>query len=652
MADTTRPMRAAGAPAVPIAALLLALAVGLAFADTSIVMLGLPEMYVELDTSILGVSLVATAYNVVVAVAAFAILPLVRRGRPAPIAAAGLALFAATSVGAGLADSLVPLVAWRAAQGLGAALLLAAALPLLVALTGSATAGRAWWALAGTVGAAVGPALGGVLTELFDWRAIFLAQAPVAALAFGAALAPASRRVAAEGRPPATTAESRRAGLALVFTFGGLVGALFLAVIMVVTVWDLGPLAGAIVVSALPLAAVAVRPVSARVSSTVGAAAGTALLALGLLGLALLPSAEIAWAVGALVVCGIGFGLAVPPLTGASVADMHAPAGSGTISVGVRHVGLVLGLIVIAPLLAADLDAGGARATLDATAVVLDSPLPLEQKVPIAQDLAAEFARTPDGEIPDLTGAFEANGAGADPRVAAARDDLSGAIEDALTGAFRDSYLAAAAIALVGLVVVGTGVRARGPIRIATPASAAVAGLLVLGGGLVVAEVAAGGGGLGRTAAVDPCAPRAEARQDVEGVDATLQRVALDGLDGAACELGVSREALVLSLAPEAPGAPDIGWDRETIEQATRTGLVRAVDAAEDRGEIDGTTAVVLRETSRRLPVEQSISAVQGARDILDEADGDLDRALDLLRGRLGDVSVGDVLRILDGLRP
>lgn len=652
MAVTTSPTRVAVGPAPPVAAFLLALAVGLAFADTSIVMLGLPEMYVELDTSILGVSLVATAYNVVVAVAAFAILPLVRRARPAPIAAAGLALFAVTSTGAGLATSLVPLVAWRAAQGLGAALLLAAALPLLVALTGSTATGRAWWALAGTVGAAVGPALGGVLTELFDWRAIFLAQAPVAALALAAALAPASRRVAAEGRPPATTRESRRAGLALVFTFGGLVGALFLAVIMVVTVWDLGPLAGAAVVSALPLAAVAARPVSARVSSSVGAAAGTALLALGLLGLALLPAAEIGWAVGALVVCGVGFGLAVPPLTGGSVADMRAPAGSGTISVGVRHVGLVLGLIVIAPLLAADLDQGGARATLDATAVILDVPLPLDQKVPIAQDLAAEFTRTPDGEIPDLAVAFEANGAGGDARIASAGDELSVAIEEALTGAFRDSYLAAAAIALVGLVVVGTGIRTRAQVRVAAPATAAAVGLLVLGGGLIVAEVATGGGGLGRSATVDPCAARAEAREEVEGVDATLQRVVLDGLDGAACELDVSREALVLSLAPEAPGAPDIGWDRPTIEQATRTGLVRAVDAAEDRREIDGTTAVILRETSRRLPVEESISAVQGVRGILDEADGDLDRAVVLLRDRLGDVGVGDVLRILGGLRP
>ncbi len=51
----------------------LALGVGLACADTSRVRLGLPELYVELDARSRGVSMVATAYNLVVAAAAFAL---------------------------------------------------------------------------------------------------------------------------------------------------------------------------------------------------------------------------------------------------------------------------------------------------------------------------------------------------------------------------------------------------------------------------------------------------------------------------------------------------------------------------------------------------------------------------------------------------
>ena len=44
-----------------------------------------------------------------------------------------------------------------------------------------------------------------------------------------------------------------------------------------------------------------------------------------------------------------------------------------------------------------------------------------------------------------------------------------------------------------------------------------------------------------------------------EGLDATVQRIALDGLNGAACELGVTREDLVLSLDPDSPQAHPLG---------------------------------------------------------------------------------------------
>lgn len=653
----TQEVRRAAAPPgtalVRILAVLLAGAVALAFADTSIVMLGLPEMYVELDASILGVSMVATAYNVVVAIGAFALLPVLRRVRPAPVALAGLVIFGITCVMAGVSQDLASIIAWRAGQGLGAAMLLAASLPLLMALTGSDRAGRAWWALAGTAGAALGPAAGGVLTELASWRAIFLAQAPVAALAIGAALVPLARRVAAEGRRPVVGPDARRASAGLVFVFGGLVGALFLAVIMIVTVWRLGPLTGAFVVSALPIVALAVRPVAARLPTAVGAAAGAVVLAAGLTGLALLPDTRVEWAILALAVCGAGFGLAVPPLTRDSVADEGTPAGTASISVGARHVGLVVGLIVIAPLLATQLQQGGDRATLAATAVILDADLPLDQKIPIARDLAAEFDRTPEGAMPDLESVFVVNGAAADLEVAEVSDDLTGAIEDALTGAFRDSYLVAAGIALLALVPVGLGMR--GLRRSMVPAAAGVAAAVMVVGGvaMVGVEYADARGELGRAPLHDPCTAREGATAPVDGFDATLQRIALDGLDGAACELGVSREALVLSLAPEdVPGAPDIGWDDETIDRAVRNGLVRAVDTAEDRGEIDGTTAVVLREIARRVPVDEVLGAIDDVQRIIDESGGRFDEAVDEIRSRLEGVDAGDVLDAIGGLIP
>jgi len=160
----------------------VAAAVAIAFADSSIVILALPELYGRFQTSIEGVSWVVTAYNLAVAVTALALVPLVRRLDAGALLAAGLAVFLAASIGCAVAGSLGFLIGARAVQGVGAALLLAGSLPVLAALTGSAESGVRVWILAGTFGLAVGPALGGVLTQAFDWRAIFAAQAPVAAL--------------------------------------------------------------------------------------------------------------------------------------------------------------------------------------------------------------------------------------------------------------------------------------------------------------------------------------------------------------------------------------------------------------------------------------------------------------------------------------
>ncbi len=108
--------------------------------------------------------------------------------------------------------------------------------------------------------------------------------------------------------------------LALALTYAALVGALFLSVLLIVTAWDYGPLAGAGIVSALPLAALAARPLSARLSGLVDVVGGSALLAAGLVALALLPASDPVYAVPALALAGVGLGLALPPLTCASLA--------------------------------------------------------------------------------------------------------------------------------------------------------------------------------------------------------------------------------------------------------------------------------------------------------------------------------------------
>src|SRR5215217_7709285 len=151
----------------------LAAAVAIAFSDSSIVVLALPELYTHFRTSIVGVSWVITAYNLVVALGALALIPVAGR-------------FPRLEAACGLAWNLPALFTFRCIQGLGAALRLTGALPVLRSLTGSVHRGAAVWAGAGAIGVAVGPALGGVLTQLFDWRAIFFVQAPVAGLGLAA----------------------------------------------------------------------------------------------------------------------------------------------------------------------------------------------------------------------------------------------------------------------------------------------------------------------------------------------------------------------------------------------------------------------------------------------------------------------------------
>jgi MFS family permease len=396
-----------------------------------------------------------TAYNVAVVVGAFALLPFLRRVRPDWLALAGLLVFLGSSIVCTLSTGLEMLVAGRLAQGIGAALLLATSLPLLVALSADRGRGVALWVGAGTLGTAVGPALGGVLTEAFDWRAIFAVQAPLAAAAIVAVVHPRARGLpppSERGRTPLGSAP------ALALTYAALVGALFLSVLLIVTVWDYGPLEGAVIVSALPIAALCARPLSARLSGPADVVGGSLLLAAGLVALALLPASDPAYAVPALALAGIGLGLALPPLTRASLAREGELARSGATSVGVRHVGLVVGLLAVAPLLASELTSAEETATLNGTAVALDAQLPLTTKIPIALDVYREFQRVPEGEIPDLARAFDENGAEDNESVAKARDDLLASVQAVLTRAFRSSFaltaLFAFLAAIAGLVFV------------------------------------------------------------------------------------------------------------------------------------------------------------------------------------------------------
>lgn len=138
------------------------------------------------------------------------------------------------------------------------------------------------------------------------------------------------------------------------------------------------------------------------------------------------------------------------------------------------------------------------------------------------------------------------------------------------------------------------------PLRV-TASLAILAALLVGSLALLVVELANGAAGAVSPAIARPC----EARQpfDGQGLDATVQRVVLEGLDGAACKLGTTREQFVLSLSP----ASRRPWNRDTIETAVREGLVHAVDAESRQGHIPALLVPLLRRLVLSTPVEKLI---------------------------------------------
>ena len=237
------------------------------------------------------------------------------------------------------------------------------------------------------------------------------------------------------------------ANVCLGLVFGALVGALFLGVLLVIIVWQYTPIEGALIVSVLPLAAFAARALPRN------AAAGAGLLAAGLVALALLPSASVPIAMCALALCGLGLGLAVPTLSNAALDVESGLTRSGTLTIGVRHLGLVAAIATIAPLLASTLPDAGDRAMLKATQVLLDAPIGITDKVPIALDLRTAFNKAKTGEIPDLKEPFDSRGAQSNPTLAAARDDLVSAIQNTLTRAFRSAFFLAAAFAAAGALL-------------------------------------------------------------------------------------------------------------------------------------------------------------------------------------------------------
>ncbi|MFH8474981.1 MFS transporter [Streptomyces sp. NPDC018000] len=192
MVDITTPVPARNRPDTRTWAAMLAACVGqfLVVLDVSVVNVALPSMRSDLDMSAAGLQWVLNAYSI--AFAGFMLLG----GRAADIYGRkrmfliGLGLFTAASLAGGLAQEGWQLLAARAAQGLGAAVLSPATLTLLTTAfpEGPArTKAIGTWMAVGAGGGAAGGLIGGVLTDLLSWRWVLLINVPIGVLVLAGA---------------------------------------------------------------------------------------------------------------------------------------------------------------------------------------------------------------------------------------------------------------------------------------------------------------------------------------------------------------------------------------------------------------------------------------------------------------------------------
>jgi MFS family permease len=431
---------------------LLGLSVGLVLADSSVVTLALPKILAEFDVEIATLAWALTSFNLALALAALPAAFLARR-RPALVFGVGAVVFAAASLGCAFASSFDMLVGARALQGVAGAAVVCAALDLLSnVMEADAPAARVW-ALAGVLGASIGPAAGGILTQALGWESIFVVQAPVILVALSVLFGLRARPVAEPAGRPNFTANA-----ALLLVSGALVAALFLLVILLINGWRIEPLAAGLIVTVMPLSAIAaarflgsITPLWARATS------GTILISGGLAALGWLPHAGAVWTVPPQIAVGAGLGLALSALTERALAGRSAQAVHGGWTIAARHAGVVLGLLLLTPIFTADLDRNEDDALAAGTSVVLDSRIPPLRKLSVARDvLVAVDAAKEEARIPDVKAVVDHDD---DPDYVELGSDLQDQLDRAVTNAFSRSFLAAAVLGLLALIPIMIGRR-------------------------------------------------------------------------------------------------------------------------------------------------------------------------------------------------
>jgi MFS family permease len=537
--DASAPVVARGGRGLQSA--LLAVGASLVIADVSIVTLALPQLLDQLNTSVEGVAAVIGLYTLVLAVSLPVAGALRGRFSERALASWGFVVFVLGAIVSASAGDLAVLLVGRAVQALGGAGALVGSFGLL-----DAGRRRRIWLAVAVLSAALGPALGGALTQAFDWRAIFIVQGPLAALGAlaglrapaatdGGASALAGVEPAAVERMPAL-APRWALSLALVLLSGALSAVLFLAVLLLVGGWNISPLAAAAAVSVLPVAAVVGTYLPGHPLSR--ASVGCMLTGGGILALAWIPQAHLAWTLPPQALAGLGMGMALPTLAGGLLPERTGAESARLLSL--RHIGIALVLLAVAPLISTRLSSATHEAKLRGIALVLDTQIEPQSKLGLAPALlnAVETSR-PRASLLAALNAHRAGFTGAErvayDRLASSADDT---LLSAMSSSFHDSFLIAGGLALFATALLLAFARRR---------ALTVALVIALPSAFLPVLYASEHAHLARppVALGNPCT--SSSLSPGSGVEGAIQNALLKVIDHEACRLHTSREELILA---------------------------------------------------------------------------------------------------------
>src|SRR5436190_11132604 len=160
------------------------LASSMAFIDGTVVNVALPALQMNLNATIVDVQWVIEAYSLPLAALLLVGGSLGDHYGRRRVFLIGVALFSVASAWCGLAANVGQLISARAAQGIGAALLVPGSLAIISSSFSENERGRAigTWSGLSAITTAIGPVIGGWLIEHLSWRAIFFINVPIALL--------------------------------------------------------------------------------------------------------------------------------------------------------------------------------------------------------------------------------------------------------------------------------------------------------------------------------------------------------------------------------------------------------------------------------------------------------------------------------------